>query len=69
MSQLTLKQTALSTLGTDGAQDINDGNPQDILIGVGFWEDADNDGNIDNGLSEDFICQPAPALINTKFAP
>lgn len=69
VSRIVLKQDTLSTTGTNGVQDINDGNPQDILIGVGFWEDADNDGNVDSGLNEDFSCMADPALVNTKFAP
>ena len=65
ISKLRLKQTALSAIGDDGAQDVGD-SVSDILIAVGSWRDDDNDGDIDAG--DQFACGGGTITeLNTKF--
>jgi hypothetical protein len=64
-SKITLKQDALSALGTDGIQDIGD-SQSDVIILVGAWADLDDDGEVD--AADEFECGGgAISVMETKF--
>jgi len=65
VSRITLRQKQLSEIGTDGAQDTGD-IVSDVMIAVGSWADADDDGNID--LLELQCSGGALTQLATKFA-